>query len=262
MIKFKDSWACLEYKLPFRFIIRLLLWMQAGSICRSFLDGMEVKTVTEVGSYGSHAVDRKTLLVYWTDRDRLEILRCDMDGNNRRVLNLSPLERPHKLTVLNNIMYYQEKFYNSMLRKDATVLIRTDVEQETKQLVYNATDVSYLKILPDVMDTDDIEGFNGNPCAENSCFHMCVQSGQKTHACLCPDGYVLRRESGNCTGNLLTFLVLFKFQTLTHSAVATRHNDWSRDAMNMHVITSYLLCPFQVRLFPRTGNEKSIRSIE
>ena len=120
-----------------------------------------------------------------------------MDGNNRRVvLDLSPQGRLIKLSVLNNVMYYQEVVH------DFAVLYRADVQRDTKQLVYNGTGVFYLEILPDARD---FESSNVNPCAHIFCSHMCVQSSQKEHACLCPIGYVIQRASGNCVGNILTF---------------------------------------------------------
>lgn len=201
------------------FILRFLIWVQRGSIRRSFLDGTEVQTLAEIDDDVSYrvclAVDYKTSHVYWISRNQ-EILQCDLDGKNRRDLD-GIRGNLRKLSVLNSIIYYQRKEYNRTLDRYIFRLYRTDDEQEAHQLVYTTrSEILDLKILPAARDFEDS---NENPCANNSCSHMCVQSSQNTHACLCHFDYVMHRESGNCIGNDCFGHIFSAFETHspTHS---------------------------------------------
>ena len=138
------------------------------------------------------AVDQPTSLVYWTNRKTRKVWQCDLEGQNRRVVNPSgPDILTQGFTVQDSTMFWREKSSGS-----ATAVYRFDVRKAAKLQVYNGDSIEDLEILTGRLSPD----FSiPNPCANNSCSHICVpSSSNKEYTCLCPDNYALERDGKNC----------------------------------------------------------------
>ena len=161
----------------------------------------KVLVVVESGVISDLALDYRMSLVYWTDWDYHTLQSCDLDGNNRRQLNLSPMERPRKIAILDNIVYWQDGEWEN------PALFRADVEQERKQLVFSGIEFTDLEIYPS--PSSGIEPFE-NPCENNPCSQICVQSSsRRKYSCLCVDDYVLHGDGHNCSGSGFTQPIFF-----------------------------------------------------
>ena len=160
------------------------------------MDGSDVRVLMEVPEsaiVGGLANDYQTSSVYWTENEwnRQDILQCDLQGDNRRRLALTPGKGLGNIAVLGNIVYWQEETLPF-----AHALYRSDVQGGTPQLVYNGTEFWDLKVLP---DGSPLHNLNANPCANNVCSELCAQSSTKEPVCLCRDGYVVHKDGYNCT---------------------------------------------------------------
>ena len=132
------------------------------------MDGTGVITLTEVLSLGGLAVDYKTSLVYWTEKQRLEILMCDIDGNNRRKLSIKPRDSSGMIAVLANIIYWLEGKTDG----PSHALSRAVVGQDTpSQLLLNGTKFMDLEI---IRGRSAHEDSIVNPCTNNPCSQICV----------------------------------------------------------------------------------------
>ena len=153
------------------------------------MDGAEVKVLTNVERYsiGGIAVDYNTSFVYWTDLKRNAILQCDLDGNNRRTLNLLLRHTPRAIAALGNIVYWQEEW---------SVLYRSHVENEKIELLLNGTKFKNLELISSHGAIQ--HSVANNPCANNSCSHICIQSSHKQHRCRCGDDYMFHEDGHTC----------------------------------------------------------------
>ena len=185
-----------------------MIWSQQTYILRAYSDGSGVQVLAVVPPFAVEdvEVDPKMSLVYWTNEMTIEIFQCDLEGKNLEKLNLS-VQR--QFTVFDNIIYWL-----NTSSKPAAVY-RADVRKPEKQLVFMFTgsiswssDLEILPLRDAVADTFE------NPCANNSCSHICVQSNNHVgYTCLCPVDYVLDRDGHNCTlGKNLTLTL-----SLAHS---------------------------------------------
>ena len=188
------------------------MWTQAASIRRAWMDGAEMKVLIEVEQNSGAvwrsmtitglAVDYKTLLVYWTDSKRNEIFQCDLDGNNRRALNLSPRGSIDNIfAVLDNTLFWQD---GGRVGYRPGLLYRTNLMNQTTQPVLNVKPplLLDLEILPAPNNNGFQDSMLPNPCYNNSCSHICVRSSEshEPYTCLCPDGYALRIDRRRCSG--------------------------------------------------------------
>ena len=167
------------------------------------MDGTGVKTLVETRyrSLLGFTIDRRASLIYWSLWDNgYQIHRCDLDGQNLRKLNLSLPEPPITLTASGNILYWQGRdFVDNPL---VVGIYRADVERETVQIISSRT------YGPDNLQAllDEGNPHYLNPCTNHACSHICVQSAQKNHTCLCAEDFTLENDGRNCIGNCFTLV--------------------------------------------------------
>ena len=156
------------------------------------MDGREVKLLIPAGTnIDSMAVDDKTAMIFWTNKYEGELLQCDLYGENLRRLDTSPGRDLVNFAVLANIMYRLE--YDP--EGTSSVLYRTEDGQDSTMRILNGTRIFDLVVFP---ATEDLIF---NPCANNSCSHICVQSSPRRYSCLCDEDHLLHQDGHSCKGN-------------------------------------------------------------
>ena len=91
-------------------------------------------------------------------------------------------------------MYWQE----TGRKKTGPALYHTVVDRVvTKQLIISRMKFRHVEIASYPLAFEDSVV---NPCANNPCCHICVQSRNRTYSCLCSDEAVLHKDGHNCNG--------------------------------------------------------------
>lgn len=162
-----------------------LYWLDEGGygiprkISKANMDGTEVRNLfTDIGQPLSLTIDLANKQLYWSTINEAEIEASDVEGNNRRKIISSGINRPVSLAVFESRMYYLDTVYEEVARVD---LPNGDNKQILKN---NQPDLKTFRLYHKRSTPDN------HPCAINNggCEHLCIPSASNSRVCRCSLG--------------------------------------------------------------------------
>ena len=186
-----------------------LYWLDEGGfgiprkISKANMDGSEVRNLfTDIGQPLSLTIDLANKQLYWSTINEAEIEASDVEGNNRRKIISSGINKPVSLAVFESRMYYLDTVYEEVVRVD---LPNGDNKQILKN---NQPDLKTFRLYHKRSTPDN------HPCAINNggCEHLCIPSTSNSRVCRCSLGS--RKEGETRCVPYKSFTIVFQL-TLT-----------------------------------------------
>ncbi|KAK2187815.1 hypothetical protein NP493_153g01016 [Ridgeia piscesae] len=167
----------------------LMYWRLGTNIETAAMDGTQRRVlVTEVGDSYGLSIDLKGQRLYWCNTKTIE--SASLDGSDRRVL-LNTTDALFFTTLLGEDLYFTDRRHIWKINVSAST--------PSKQQVGPAF-ISLINGLAGFSSQEELHAGTTNTCTNNNggCEHVCFPT-PKGPRCGCPEGFILRETSSQCS---------------------------------------------------------------
>ncbi|KAL7046079.1 hypothetical protein ACKWTF_002468 [Chironomus riparius] len=155
------------------------------------LDGTDLRLITKKpeGSINDFIIDIENTQIYWCDTKRNKILKIDYDGNGKTNLNLTNIQNPISLDLIDKNLYWAERG-TGMLK----VVNLNDLSNTT---ILKSSLSNQLKTLK-IFSTKKQSGVNECSMPDyGGCTELCLFNGTDPN-CFCSNGYLDQYDGRSC----------------------------------------------------------------
>ncbi|KAK0093543.1 hypothetical protein PV326_013307, partial [Microctonus aethiopoides] len=194
----------------------LMFWTDWGlnaRIERANMDGDQRTTVITEDLVWPNGItiDIEENKLFWNDGKRKVIEMSDLDGLNRKILEVKNLHHPYGLALKDEFIYWSDWFTKGIYKVHKTSGGYGDA------VVNELEGVMDIKIVT-AKDTDGLE----DVCADNNggCSHLCLRN-PRSYTCACPTGIILNDDKKTCNSTPNNFLLLAGQNTIARMSLDT-----------------------------------------